>query len=154
MPCPRAFAGSLGADQAQADDAGNHRGDALQPATTNLVVGRRPAPTVDRSAVGGLADRRRPFGLLRLTGVPVSLLRRVVALEAAVPLLLGCAVAAGAGFLSAGLFLRAQTEYSLQAPGARYWLLVGGGVMASLAIVASTLPLLARTTGAAAVRND
>src|ERR1019366_4332529 len=36
----------------------------------------------------GMSDRKRPFSLLRLTGVPVGVLRRVVALEAALPLLL------------------------------------------------------------------
>lgn len=103
---------------------------------------------------GGLADRRRPFSLLRLTGVPLALLRRVVTLEAAVPLLIGTVVSAGAGLASAALFIRAQTEYTLLAPGVGYWLLVAGGMVASLAIIASTLPLLARTTGPDAVRNE
>ncbi len=35
----------------------------------------------------GLADRKRPFSLLRLTGARLATLRRVVALEGAVPLL-------------------------------------------------------------------
>ena len=35
------------------------------------------------NVAGGLAERRRPFSLLRLTGVPLSTLRRVVAIEAA-----------------------------------------------------------------------
>jgi hypothetical protein len=48
----------------------------------------------------------------------------------------------------------AQTEYSLQAPGLGYWVLVGGGMVASLAIIASTLSLLGRTTGPDAVRNE
>ena len=54
------------------------------------------------SVVAGLAERRRPFSLLRLTGVPLSLLRRV----------------------------------------------------ASLAIIASTLPVLERITGPETARND
>jgi hypothetical protein len=36
----------------------------------------------------GLGERRRPFRLLRLTGVPTGVLRRVVALESALPLFL------------------------------------------------------------------
>ena len=86
--------------------------------------------------------------------MPLALLRRVVTLEAAVPLLIGAVVSAGAGLASAALFIRAQTEYTLLAPGVGYWLLVAGGMVASLAIVASTLPLLARTTGPDAVRNE
>nr|BFE69100.1 hypothetical protein GCM10020092_024010 [Actinoplanes digitatis] len=34
------------------------------------------------SVAGGLSDRKRPFSMLRLTGVPLGMLRRVVALEA------------------------------------------------------------------------
>jgi len=52
--------------------------------------------------IAGLAERKRPFSLLRLTGVPLSLLRRV----------------------------------------------------ASLAIIASTLPVLERITGPETARND
>ena len=34
---------------------------------------------------GGLVDRKRPFTLLRVSGVPVSALSRVVLMEAALP---------------------------------------------------------------------
>ena len=44
------------------------------------------------SIAAGLGERKRPFSLLRLTGVPTSLLHRVVALESALPLLLVSAV--------------------------------------------------------------
>ena len=103
---------------------------------------------------GGLAERRRPFSLLRLTGVPLGLLRRVVALEAAVPLLLTAAVSAGAGLLSAQLFLRAQLHQTVQPPGPGYYALLLVGLLASLGVLASTMPLLARTTGPEAARND
>ena len=106
------------------------------------------------SIAGGLAERRRPFSLLRLTGVPLAMLRRVVSLEAAVPLLISVVVAAGAGLLAAGLFLRAQLEQTLQAPSIGYYVLIVSGVLASLAIIASTLPLLARLTGPETARND
>ena len=44
------------------------------------------------NVVGGLTERRRPFSLLRLTGVPRKLLHRIVTLESALPLLLVAAV--------------------------------------------------------------
>jgi hypothetical protein len=44
-------------------------------------------PIAGCSVVAGLNDRKRPFSWLRLTGAPLSMLRRVVALENAVPLL-------------------------------------------------------------------
>jgi hypothetical protein len=110
--------------------------------------------TLAVSLVAGLNDRRRPFSLLRLTGAPLGLLRRVVALESAAPLLLGAAASMGAGFLVAYLFLRAQLSETLQPPGAEYFLVVLAGLVASLGVVASTLPLLERITGPETARNE
>ncbi|ONH26598.1 FtsX-like permease family protein [Pseudofrankia asymbiotica] len=106
------------------------------------------------SVAGGLSDRRRPFSLLRLTGVQLATLRRVVAIESVVPLLVTAAVAIGMGFLAAQLFLRAQLDYTLVAPGWVYYAVVAGGLALSLAVIASTLPLLRRITGPEAARND
>ncbi|HEU5267871.1 MAG TPA: FtsX-like permease family protein [Jatrophihabitans sp.] len=106
------------------------------------------------SVAGGLIERKRPFSLLRLTGAPLALLRRVVGLEAAAPLLITAAVSMGAGLLAAQLFLRAQLQETLVAPGPQFYLVVAAGLLASLAIIASTLPLLNRTTGPEIARND
>ncbi|SCF34841.1 FtsX-like permease family protein [Micromonospora viridifaciens] len=106
------------------------------------------------SVAGGLSDRKRPFSMLRLTGVQLRTLRRVVALEAVVPLLVVAAVAIGMGFLAAHLFLRAQLDYPLLAPGWSFYLLVAGGLAVSLGIIASTLPLLRRITGPETARNE
>ncbi len=106
------------------------------------------------SIAGGLAERKRPFSLLRLAGAPLGALRRVVGLEAAAPLLITALVSAGAGLLSAQLFLRAQLHETLQPPQPQYYLIVAGGLIASLAIIASTLPLLGRLTGPDVARND
>ncbi len=106
------------------------------------------------SVAGGLAERKRPFSLLRLAGSPLGMLRHVVTLEAAGPLLISAVVSAGAGLLSAHLFLRAQLHETLQPPTLAYYLLVLAGLLASLAVIASTLPLLARITGPETARND
>ncbi|MEU4368908.1 ABC transporter permease [Micromonospora chersina] len=106
------------------------------------------------SVAGGLTDRKRPFSMLRLTGVQLRTLRRVVALETVVPLLAVAAVATGMGFLAAHLFLRAQLGYTLLAPDGSFYLMVAGGLAVSLAIVASTLPLLRRITGPETARNE
>ncbi len=103
---------------------------------------------------GGLSERKRPFSLLRLTGVRLTMLRQVIALESAVPLVLVAIVASGIGLLTTQLFLRAQLDYNLHAPGLSYWLLVAAGVIASLGIIASTLPLLRRITGPETARNE
>ncbi|MFG2166973.1 FtsX-like permease family protein [Micromonospora chersina] len=106
------------------------------------------------SVAGGLTDRKRPFSMLRLTGVQLRTLRRVVALETVVPLLAVAAVATGMGFLAAHLFLRAQLGYTLLAPDGSFYLMVVGGLAVSLGIVASTLPLLRRITGPETARNE
>jgi hypothetical protein len=106
------------------------------------------------SVAGGLSERKRPFALLRLAGVPLRVLRRVVTLESAVPLLVVAAIAIGTGLLAADLFLRAQMGYPLRPLGAEYYVTVAAGLVASLAIIASTLPLLERITGPETARNE
>jgi hypothetical protein len=106
------------------------------------------------SVAAGLNDRRRPFSLLRLTGTPLTVLRRVVVLESAAPLLVSAVVAIGAGFVAASLFVRSQLSYSLTGPGLDYYLIVALGVVASLAVLASTLPILTRISGPENARND
>ncbi|MFE6052382.1 ABC transporter permease [Kitasatospora sp. NPDC056446] len=105
------------------------------------------------SVVAGLSDRRRPFAMLRLAGAPLRLLQRVLGLESALPLLAVSALAIGTGFAAAELFLKSQMRYDLVSPGPAYYGLTGFGLAASLAIIASTLPLLKRITGPEAVRN-
>ncbi|MGC4861525.1 FtsX-like permease family protein [Micromonospora sp. DT41] len=106
------------------------------------------------SVIGGLSERRRPFSLLRLSGAPVRVLRRVVALESAVPMLAVAAVAIGMGLVAAHLFLRAQMGYTLIAPGPGFYLIVVVGLAACLGIIASTLPLLERLTGPQTARSE
>ena len=60
--------------------------------------------TLAAGIAAGLADRKRPFSLLRLTGARLATLRRVVALESAVPLLAVAAVAIGTGFAAAAMY--------------------------------------------------
>jgi hypothetical protein len=106
------------------------------------------------SVAAGLTDRKRPFSLLRLTGVPLGVLRSVVALESAVPLVLIALISAGTGLLGAALFLRSQFDVSLRSPGTEYYLVVVAGLVASLGIIALTLPLLERITGPEIARNE
>jgi hypothetical protein len=102
----------------------------------------------------GLGERKRPFSLLRLTGVPTALLHRVVALESALPLLLVAAVSVVVGLVSAALYLHSQVGIAFSIPGITYWATVAGGLAVSLAIIASTFPLLNRITGPEVARNE
>ncbi|MGC2175170.1 MAG: FtsX-like permease family protein [Acidimicrobiales bacterium] len=102
----------------------------------------------------GLGGRKRPFSLLRLTGVPTSLLHRVVALESVLPLFIVAGVSIVVGLLSAALYLHSQVGIAFRTPGISYWATVLGGLCASLAIIAATFPLLNRMTGPEVARND
>jgi hypothetical protein len=106
------------------------------------------------SVIAGINDRKRPFSLLRLTGVPLSVLRRVVELETGVPLLAAAVLAVATGFLAADLFLRSQLGETLQPPGRDYYGVVVAGLLAALAIVACTLPLIQHITGPDVARNE
>jgi hypothetical protein len=106
------------------------------------------------SVAAGLSDRKRPFSLLRLTGAPLTALRRVVMLESAVPLLVIAVVSIGLGFTAALLFVRTQFGFWLQPPGIGYYLIVAAGLAAALGVIASTMPLLRRITGPETARNE
>jgi hypothetical protein len=110
--------------------------------------------TLAAGIAAGLADRKRPFSLLRLTGARLAMLHRVVALEGAVPLLAVAAVAIGTGFGAAAMFASEAQQHPMVAPGAAYYLITAGGIAAALGIIAATFPLLARITGPEAARNE
>jgi FtsX-like permease family len=106
------------------------------------------------SVAAGLTDRRRPFSLLRLAGTPLGLLRRVVALESAVPLLAVALVSVGLGLLVAELFMHSQLGLNLLPPGLSYYGFVASGLLLSLGTISATFPLLARITGPEAARSE
>lgn len=139
---------------AEADDARRTAGYRLLAEVVILATLPIAGCTLAVSVVTGLNDRRRPFSLLRLAGVPLRLLRRVVIMESTLPLLLGTAVALAAGFAAAYLFLRSQLAETLQPPEVSYYVAVTAGLVGSLAVIASTLPLLDRWTGPESARNE
>jgi hypothetical protein len=84
----------------------------------------------------------------------LGLLRSVVALESAVPLLAVAAVSIGVGFGASAMFVSVQEQHPLVAPGAAYYLITAAGIAASLAIIAAAFPLLRRITGPEVARNE
>lgn len=106
------------------------------------------------SMADSLRDRKRSVSLLRLTGTPLGVLRRVVLPESAVPLLVVSVVAVRMGFLAAQLFVQAQFDYSIRAPGVHYYAFVLAGLAASQGLISSTIPLLRRITGPETARNE
>ncbi|MGH3212864.1 MAG: FtsX-like permease family protein [Trebonia sp.] len=121
-------------------------------ALTLIVAGCSLAVTVG----GGLVDRKRPFTLLRVSGTPVSVLARVVMLEAAVPLVGATVVAAAIAYgTSLTAFLRlAPPGTAIPQLGRDYYTIMGIGLVAAFAVIALTLPLLRRMTAPSTVRFE
>jgi hypothetical protein len=150
---PSASAPSTIGDLIARDDSTNNA--YRQLANTVILVSLPIAGcTLAASIAAGLADRKRSFSLLRLTGARLATLRRVVALESAVPLLAVAAVAIGTGFAAAAEYASVAQHYPMVAPGAAYYLITAGGILVSLGIIAATFPLLARITGPEVARNE
>jgi hypothetical protein len=134
----------------------NSSNNAYQQLANTVILVSLPIAgcTLAAGIAAGLADRKRPFSLLRLTGARLATLRRVVALESAVPLLAAAAVAIGTGFGATAMYASLAMRHPMVAPGTAYYLLTAGGILAALGIIAATFPLLARITGPEVARNE
>jgi hypothetical protein len=103
--------------------------------------------------VAGIIERRRPFALLRASGLRLAELRQVVFLETAGAMLI--TAVAGVGFGLAASYASAQfgdTEWV--GPDAGVFALVGIGVLAALILSTLALPLLNAATRHDAVRYE
>jgi predicted lysophospholipase L1 biosynthesis ABC-type transport system permease subunit len=145
---PPATLGEQHADATQQDLAYQQLADVV--VLTSLAIA---GCTLAASVAAGLAERKRPFSLLRLAGTPLGMLQRVVALESAVPLLVTAVLAIGVGFAASAMYAAAQVG-PFVAPGAAYYVITGAGIAVSLGIIASTIPLLRRITGPEVARNE
>jgi hypothetical protein len=119
---------------------------------TLLVAGCSLAVAVG----GGLVERRRPFSLLRLAGMPLSVLNKVVLVESGVPLLAVVGVSAVTGFgLAACIILAAASPgIPIKLPTASYYLTLAVGLVAAAGVLGATLPLLGRMTDPDNVRFE
>ncbi|MEY9925718.1 MFS family permease [Catenulispora sp. GP43] len=99
------------------------------------------------ATAGSLVERKRPFTLLRLSGTQLAVLRRVVFLESALPLV---AVSAMAGLAAYGMALIAVRTLakgvSMSFPLATYSVSVSVVVVAALAVILGSMTFLNRMT--------
>jgi hypothetical protein len=110
---------------------------ALPPAMAFVLLVAACSLTV--ATVSGLMERRRPFALLRASGVRLGELRRIVLLETGLPLV----VTALGGVATAMLVMYAslpREEWVM--PEIRFFADLGVGVLAALAVSALALPLM------------
>jgi hypothetical protein len=107
------------------------------------------------SVAGGLVERKRPFALLRLAGMPLRQLHRVVFAEAAAPLLVVSAVSVALGFaVDAILVTIIGGDVAFRLPTLDYWIALATGLTLALVIVCATLPLLDRLTSLESARFE
>lgn len=104
------------------------------------------------SVIIGLFERRRQYALLRATGVPVRVLRRLMFLEAAIPLAAASVLATAFGLVVATGMLRASGA-ALPLVWALTWPLLAGVALA-LAMVVCALPAVRRVTDTEEVRFE
>ncbi|MEV8252926.1 FtsX-like permease family protein [Rhodoglobus sp. NPDC076762] len=108
------------------------------------------------ATVSSVLDRRRTLGLLRLTGMPAADMRRIVAFEAAVPLLAVIALSVALGFLTAWLVLTGLTDgrRTVGWPEPEYYVALGGSVALALVAVVATFGTIRRSTAISATRFE
>ena len=121
-------------------------------ALTIIVAGCSLAVTTG----GSLVERKRPFTLLRVSGTGMGTLYRVVLLEAVLPLAAATLVAGAIAYVFSALAVGAigPPGASLPVPGSAYLLTMGLGLVAALAVIGTSLPLLRRVTGPGSVRFE
>lgn len=108
------------------------------------------------ASAAAVLDRRRVLGLLRLIGMPVRGIRRIVVFEAAIPLIAVMALSVGLGLLSAWVILTGLTGggRTLGWPDSRYYVAIGGSLVLALGAVAATFGTIRRNTAISSTRFE
>lgn len=103
--------------------------------------------------VAGIIERRRPFALLRASGLRLGELRQVVLLETAAAMLLTAAVGTTFGLASSYALAR-FTDIPWHLPDPGVFAMVAAAILISLALSLLTLPLLDTTTRHDSIRYE
>ncbi|WP_458112304.1 FtsX-like permease family protein [Arthrobacter sp. R1-13] len=107
------------------------------------------------ATASAVLDRARVLGLMRLMGMPVSVIRRIIAREAAVPLLAVLLLSIGLGFLVAWLMVTSIDDtYKVTWPTADYFMALGLSLLLALGAVTATFGLIRTNTAVTATRFE
>ncbi|MGR0160861.1 FtsX-like permease family protein [Paenarthrobacter nitroguajacolicus] len=102
-----------------------------------------------------ILDRQRVLGLMRLMGMPPSVLRRIITREAAVPLLSVLVLSIGLGYLSAWLMVTAiDDNYQVAWPETGYFAALGLSLFLACGAVVATFGLIRGGTVMAVTRFE
>jgi hypothetical protein len=121
----------------------------LPPAMAFVLLVAACSLTV--ATVSGLMERRRPFALLRASGVRIGELRRIVLLETGLPLVVTVLGGVGAALLATYLIVPAE-EWAL--PDVGFFAGLGLGVVGALAVSSLALPLMEVATRHDSIRFE
>ncbi|MET3948901.1 ABC-type antimicrobial peptide transport system permease subunit [Arthrobacter sp. UYCu512] len=107
------------------------------------------------ATASAVLDRKRVLGLMRLMGMPVSVLRRIITREAAVPLLAVLLLSVGLGFLVAWLMVTfIDDSYRVTWPAPDYFMALGLSLLLALGAVTATFGLIRSNTAMTATRFE
>ncbi|ALJ18484.1 ABC transporter permease [Microbacterium sp. No. 7] len=108
------------------------------------------------STIAGVLDRRRTLGLLRLTGMPASALRRMLAAEAAIPLATVFVLCVGLGFVVAWTLLAGLTggRRTVSWPDPDYYVTIAVSLALAAIAIAATFRTARRRTALPATRFE
>ena len=107
------------------------------------------------ATASAVLDRKRVLGLMRLMGMPVSVLRRMIAREAAIPLLTVLLLAVGLGFLVAWLMVTfIDDTYRVTWPAPEYFTALGLSLLLALGAVTATFGLIRGNTAMTVTRFE
>jgi ABC-type antimicrobial peptide transport system permease subunit len=107
------------------------------------------------ATASAMLDRKRVQGLMRLMGMPVSVLRSIITREAAIPLLAVVLLSVGLGFLVAWLMVTFTDDtYQLTWPTIDYFLALGLSLLLALGAVVTPFSLVRANTSITATRFE
>ncbi|MET3923469.1 FtsX-like permease family protein [Arthrobacter sp. UYEF20] len=107
------------------------------------------------STAAAILDRKRVLGLMRLMGMPVSVLRKVIVQEAAVPLLAVLLLSVGLGFFVAWLMITSfGGGRTITWPSTEYYAALSLSLLLALAAVTATFGLIRPNTALASTRFE
>jgi ABC-type antimicrobial peptide transport system permease subunit len=145
----------------RADAAGAYVRTMVNSYATLAYLGVGVATLVSAVSLGvattaAMLDRKRVLGLLRLMGMRVSTLRRIIGYETAAPLLVIVALCIGLGFLTAYLILTGLTDgtRTIGMPDGRYFLALATSVLLAAVAVVSTFGAIRRNTAISSTRFE
>ncbi len=107
------------------------------------------------ATAAAVLDRRRTFGLLRLSGMPVNQLRLTTVVEAVVPLAVTLLASAGLGWGVAWAVIEALSDdLAVAWPDQRYWWALAASIAVAAIALTSTFGAVRRSTELASTRFE